>query len=174
MHRFGQSHYGLNHDNFIGRLPQYNSSKEDAIDFLIEDRLAPQCRLAMDQQLLQAGDMKKFEALFKKLPELLPIESPSLIHGDLWSGNFMIAENGRSVLIDPAVSFGLREMDLAMSLLFGGFNDLFYQAYHEAFPLKGGWRERMDIYQLYYLLAHLNMFGRSYLRPVQQILNKYQ
>jgi protein-ribulosamine 3-kinase len=86
----------------------------------------------------------------------------------------MVDENNRAVLIDPAVSYGLREMDLAMSRLFGGFDALFYRAYQEAYPLHDDWEQRMDIYQLYYLLVHLNMFGRSYLGSVQQILRKYQ
>lgn len=174
MHRSRQDHFGLNHDNYIGRLPQSNTLHKSAVAFLIEDRLEPQCQMAVDRQLLSATDLQHVKSFFQKLPQLIPEDSPSLIHGDLWSGNFMVDENKRAVLIDPAVSFGLREMDLAMSLLFGGFDALFYQSYHEAYPLHPDWEQRMDIYQLYYLLAHLNMFGRSYLGSVQQILRKYQ
>jgi protein-ribulosamine 3-kinase len=174
MHRSRQDHFGLNHDNYIGRLPQRNAPQKSAVDFLIEDRLEPQCRMAIDRQLLSSADLKEVKGLFQKLPRLIPEELPSLIHGDLWSGNFMVDENNRAVLIDPAVSYGLREMDLAMSRLFGGFDALFYRAYQEAYPLHDDWEQRMDIYQLYYLLVHLNMFGRSYLGSVQQILRKYQ
>lgn len=174
MHRSRQSHYGLDHDNFIGHLPQFNTPQKDAVSFLIEDRLEPQCRMAIEQQLMQPADMRQAEVLFRKLPHLIPSELPSLIHGDLWNGNFMVSENQKAILIDPAAAYGLREMDLAMSLLFGGFDPLFYKAYQEAYPMQSDWEKRMDIYQLYYLLAHLNMFGRSYLRSVQNILGKYQ
>jgi fructosamine-3-kinase len=174
MHRTGQEHFGLDHDNYIGKLPQYNTPRINAVTFLIEDRLEPQCRMAADRQLLSSADLQDAKKLFNRLPQLIPAEPPSLIHGDLWSGNFMVDENARPVLIDPAVSYGLREMDLAMSLLFGGFDALFYQSYQEAYPLQHNWEERVDIYQLYYLLVHLNMFGRSYLGAVQQILRKYQ
>lgn len=174
MHRSRQDHFGLDHDNYIGRLPQSNTPQKDAVTFLIEDRLEPQCRMAVDRQLMSSADWQDANTLFRRLPQLIPAESPSLIHGDLWSGNFVVGENSQAVLIDPAVCYGLREMDLAMSLLFGGFDALFYQSYQEAYPLKNDWEQRMDLYQLYYLLAHLNMFGRSYLGSVQRILRTYQ
>ena len=97
-----------------------------------------------------------------------------MIHGDLWNGNFISDENGASVLIDPAVCFASREMDLAMSLLFGGFDEDFYQAYRSAYPLLPGWQERVELYQLYYLLVHVNLFGGGYVQSVRQILRRYQ
>jgi protein-ribulosamine 3-kinase len=96
-----------------------------------------------------------------------------LIHGDLWSGNFLCDESGGPVLIDPAVAYGHREMDLAMSRLFGGFDAKFYQAYDEDWPLELGFMERIEIYQLYYLLVHVNLFGRSYVPAVRGILQQF-
>lgn len=174
LHQASQPHYGLDHDNFIGTLSQYNSPQSSAAAFLVEDRLRPQCQLAQDLNLLSEGDIKQLERLFKRIPQLIPPEPPALIHGDLWSGNFLVSEAQQVVIIDPAVAYGLREMDLAMSLLFGGFDAQFYQSYQEIYPMKSGWEGRMDIYQLYYLLAHLNMFGTSYLRSVRSIVQKYQ
>lgn len=173
LHRTRHTSFGLDHPNFIGTLVQDNSPQKSAVAFLIKDRLEPQANMAVKNQYFQSRDMDMLETLFKKLAQLIPEESPSLIHGDLWNGNFMATESQRAVLIDPAIAYGPREMDLAMTLLFGGFDAAFYQSYSEEYPLQSDWEKRMDIYQLYYLLAHLNMFGTSYLRPVQNILKKY-
>ena len=114
-----------------------------------------------------------FEKLYELLPSILPLEPPALIHGDLWSGNFLADETGQAVLIDPAVSYSHREMDLAMSRLFGGFAPGFYRAYHAAYPLEKGLEERIKIYQLYYLLVHVNLFGGGYINSVRQILRRF-
>jgi fructosamine-3-kinase len=174
LHRTHHSFYGLDYANFIGTLAQDNTPQKSAVDFLIKDRLRPQAALAQKNQFLLANDLKMLESLFQKLIDLIPEEASSLLHGDLWNGNFMVSESQQAVLIDPAAAYGPREMDLAMTLLFGGFDAKFYQSYNEEYPLQSGWEQRMDIYQLYYLLAHLNMFGSSYLRSVQRILIKYQ
>lgn len=174
LHRNRSKTFGLDHSNFIGSLPQHNPPQKTAVDFLIHDRLGPQLKSALDSGLLQANEAGMMESLFKKLPRLIPDETPSLIHGDLWSGNFMANTDGQPVLIDPAVAFGPREMDIAMSLLFGGFDPLFYRAYENSYLLLSDWKKRMDIYQLYYLLVHLNIFGRSYAGSVRRILQKYQ
>jgi protein-ribulosamine 3-kinase len=96
-----------------------------------------------------------------------------LLHGDLWSGNFLCGHNGDPVLIDPAVYFGHREMDIAMTKLFGGFDDTFYTAYNEERPMEGGWEERVDPCNLYPLLVHVNLFGGGYAAQVQQILKRF-
>ncbi len=95
------------------------------------------------------------------------------MHGDLWSGNFMVDENGNPVLIDPAVYYGHREADLAMTKMFGGFDSTFYSAYNEEFPLSYDWEYRMDLYKLYHVLNHLNLFGNSYYQQVISIIGKY-
>jgi protein-ribulosamine 3-kinase len=96
-----------------------------------------------------------------------------LIHGDLWGGNYLINENEQPYLIDPAVCYGHREFDLAMTTLFGGFSDGFYEAYEETFPLQNGWRSRLDLWNLYPFLVHLNLFGAGYLRQVRRCLWRY-
>ncbi len=110
---------------------------------------------------------------YAKLDELFPKESPALLHGDLWSGNFMVSEKGLAVIIDPAVYYGHREMDLAMSQLFGGFDASFYEAYQRNFPLENGWQQRLDYCNLYPLMVHVNLFGGSYLESVKRILVRF-
>ncbi len=111
--------------------------------------------------------------MISRIPEICPPESPALIHGDLWSGNFLPNTDQQVVLIDPAVAYAHREMDLAMSQLFGGFSNLFYESYDNHFRLEPGFQQRVDIYQLYYLLVHVNLFGRSYAGAVERIANRY-
>ncbi|MCB0652629.1 MAG: fructosamine kinase family protein [Saprospiraceae bacterium] len=173
LHRQTNNHYGLDHHNFIGSLPQYNDAKADGIDFLIHQRLYPQLEMALNSAQLNSRDAEHFEHLFKQFPDMIPNEPPSLIHGDLWSGNFICSEKGQSILIDPAVSFAHREMDLAMSRLFGGFAQRFYAAYEESYPTAPGLEQRIGIYQLYYLLVHVNIFGRGYVGQVRSVLSQY-
>jgi len=122
---------------------------------------------------LTDSDLKAFGNFFNRLPEIFPEEPPALLHGDLWSGNFMINQAGEAVLIDPAVYFGHREMDLGMSQLFGGFHRQFYSAYNEISPLKPGWEKRLDYCNLYPLLVHVNLFGGSYVHSVKQIIKPF-
>lgn len=173
LHKQSQEKFGLNFDNFIGWLPQSNTEHTNWSDFYIQERLAPQLKLAYEQRLIEENWIKTFEQFFKKLPDLLPEERPALIHGDLWSGNFLANQEGIPVLIDPAPYYGHREVDLAMTRLFGGFSPLFYQSYQENFPLQVGFEERIALYQLYYLMVHLNLFGRTYLNSVLQIIRQY-
>ena len=113
------------------------------------------------------------EQILANIASAIPQEPPALVHGDLWSGNYLVNELGAPCLIDPAVSFAPREMDLAMMQLFGGFPSSFFAMYAEIFPLKDNFEERVSLWQLYYLLVHLNIFGHSYLPQVQQILSRY-
>ena len=137
------------------------------------ERLDKQVRLALRNGLLDASAEKLFEKLYVTLDEILPEEPPHLVHGDLWSGNFIVSEEGKACLIDPAVYYGNREVDLAMSTLFGGFSPEFYSSYNEEFPLLEGWKERLDIYNLYPLLIHLNLFGSSYLGSILSVLRRF-
>jgi len=113
--------------------------------------------------------------LEKKMESILndSIEPPCLLHGDLWAGNFICDENGNAVLIDPAVYYGHREADLAMTKVFGGFSREFYESYQAEYPLRPGWEYRERLYRLYHILNHLNLFGRGYLHEAESLLNKY-
>ncbi len=173
MHRSRNEHFGLDHDNFIGSLSQSNTRQKSWVEFYTAERLQPQVEMALQSNKFNTSDQRNFEQLYEKLPQLLPEESPVLIHGDLWSGNFLADEAGTPVLIDPAVCFASREMDIAMSLLFGGFDQAFYDAYQNTYPLLPGWEERVDLYQLYYLLVHVNLFGGGYVGSVQRIVRRF-
>lgn len=157
--------WGWEADNFIGPLPQENGRAETWAAFWRDRRLAPQLRRARDLGRLP-GRMADWDALFARLPALLAAgedDGPSLLHGDLWSGNVLSAD-GAPALVDPAVYRGHREADLAMADLFGGFGARFHAAYAEASPLLPGYAEtRRSIYQLYYLLVHVNLFAGGYI-----------
>ena len=168
-----QNQYGLDHNNYIGRLPQSNEPKDDWIDFFIEKRLEVQVQLARYNGLVDAGFVKKFQKIYDKLPELLPVDPPSLIHGDMWSGNVMTGADGQACLIDPAVYYGHREIELSFTQMFGGFDISFYNSYNEVYPLQPGFDQRVDIYNMYPYLVHVNLFGTSYLSGVTRVLNRY-
>lgn len=173
LHRFGAPSFGLPRANFIGRLPQTNATRSTWCDFYRDCRLAPMVRSATDEGLLPDGVPRRFEALYAKLQELVgAVEPPSRLHGDLWGGNLHVTPDGRPALIDPAVYGGHREIDLAMMMLFGGFSGAVFSAYHEAWPLAPGHEERVALYQLYPLLVHVNLFGISYVRAVEQALGQ--
>lgn len=173
LHKNLSSTFGLDHDNYIGSLIQSNSQTDNWIDFFIQSRISPQLKLAIDKGKLEANLVKKFETLFSNLPSLLPVEKPSLLHGDLWNGNIMCNDVGRPFIIDPAVYYGHREMDLAFTYLFGGFDSGFYHSYSEVFPLEPGFDKRVDIYNLYPLLVHVNLFGGGYANQAISILNRF-
>lgn len=173
LHRIRHKAFGLNHNNYIGRLPQSNTFHSDWISFFVEERLQPQLIMALDKGLFNRSIVDKFERLYRKLPDLLPDEPPSLLHGDLWSGNIMCSRSHETVLIDPAVYFGHREIELAFTQLFGSFDDAFYDAYHQVYPVREGFPRRKDIYNLYPLLVHSNLFGGSYPSRVQSIIARY-
>lgn len=169
LHQNSQPYFGLDHDNYIGSLPQSNSKCETASEFYISQRLQPQFKMASDNGF----HFKDLDLFNKNIFEEIPEEPSSLIHGDLWGGNYMVSEDGKPVLIDPAIAFAPREMDLAMMQLFGGFQHLTFEIYDSLFPLQSGWKNRLDLWQLYYLLVHLNLFGSSYLKQVQTTVLKY-
>jgi len=174
LHAFGAPGFGLDHDNFIGRLAQSNTPHEDWSSFYWAARLEPQLRLATDRGLIREGTRARFEALRRALPDLVGAnEPPARLHGDLWGGNLHVDETGAPCLIDPAVYGGHREIDLAMMRLFGGFNPRVFAAYDEAFPLASGAADRVSLYQLYPLLVHVNLFGGSYVGSVERALSQY-
>ena len=173
LHRCTQEQFGWEIDNYIGSLPQYNASKNNWPDFYRSQRLEPQLRQAIAHGRLSNATGRAFDRLFAKLEQICSEEPPALTHGDLWSGNFLVDENGQAVLIDPATAYTHREMDIAMTRLFGGFAPQFYAAYQEVYPQAPDFEERLPIYQLYYLLVHVNLFGGSYVGQVESILARY-
>lgn len=169
LHQNSAHFYGLDHNNYIGSLVQANDLRDGWTQFFIDQRLKPQILLA--KSLLTRQDMILFDRLFEMLPETFPEESASLVHGDLWNGNYICSSEGDVVLIDPAIYFGHREMDLAMMKLFGGFDEELFSAYFDEKPLFDGWEERLNLCNLYPLLVHLNLFGASYLEEIRNILS---
>jgi protein-ribulosamine 3-kinase len=173
IHFCTAGYFGLNDDNYMGSLHQSNKKHDTWSDFFISERLMPMVKMAVDKHLLTSKHVSDFEQLYKRLPGLFTEEPPSSIHGDLWGGNYLISEAGCPYLIDPAISYGNREFDIAMTTLFGGFSDGFYAAYNNALPLNKGWEGRLDLWNLYPLLLHLNLFGMGYLAQVVGCLKRY-
>ena len=171
MHRTTADRFGWHRDNTIGLTPQYNDWSDDWVAFFREHRLGFQFRLAAENgytgQLQEQGAQ-----LLKRLPVFFKdyAPAPSLLHGDLWAGNWGCCD-GEPVIYDPAVYFGDRETDLAMTRLFGGFGAAFYEAYEASAALAPGHRERGELYQLYHVLNHLNLFGSAYLGRAQQLIS---
>jgi len=173
LHRHTSDSFGLDHDNYIGSLPQSNHLHNTWISFFISERLERQARMARDKGLIDRPSLNKLERLYTQLPGIFPVEPPSLIHGDLWSGNYMTGPLGQAVIIDPAVYYGHREMDIGMSRLFGGFGEAFYQAYSQEYAMEPGWIDRVDICNLYPLMVHVNLFGGGYIGSVDSILRQF-
>lgn len=162
IHRYYNLQFGFYHDNYCGATPQKNKWDSNWIDFFINNRLLFLLNMLMEGSRFDVSERKVFDRLIKKLPGLLLSSSrPSLIHGDLWSGNYLYTEKGPA-LIDPAAYFADREMELSMMSLFGGFSPSTWNSYQAVFPLEAGWEERVQIYQLYHLLNHYYLFGGSY------------
>ena len=165
FHRRGAGQrFGFDTDNYIGATPQPNTWCSDWCTFWRDHRLGFQLQLLARQGVHDAELQTLGERLLGRLDDYLrqPDEAPCLLHGDLWGGNYLVDADGAPVLIDPAAYFGRREADLAMTQLFGGFQPRFYSAYEETWPLAPGSRERLEVYKLYHLLNHLNLFGASY------------
>jgi fructosamine-3-kinase len=169
----GRTLFGFTEDNYMGALRQMNTPKENWVDFFIHFRLEPQIKLAIEKKIISAKHITAFQNLYSRLISIFNNENSSLLHGDLWSGNFMCNENSDPLLIDPAVYFGHRSMDLAMTTLFGGFDKLFYESYNYHFSFPDNYDEQWEICNLYPLLIHLNLFGGSYLGQIEKILQKF-
>jgi protein-ribulosamine 3-kinase len=173
LHSYTHDRFGFEHNNYLGSTPQPNPWMEDGHAFFTEQRLMFQARLAQRNGYFRSREMRLTEKLCQRLPELAPVQPASLIHGDLWSGNVISNESGSPALIDPAAHYGWAEAELGMTALFGGFGGAFYRAYEEMRPLEAGWRDRLDIYNLYHLLNHLNLFGSGYYGQVVGILRRF-
>ena len=173
LHKNTSENFGLNQNNFIGSLPQSNKQHNTWLDYYTSERLLPQLELAKQKKLLTNKECPNEENIKNQLQELFTNIKPALLHGDLWSGNYLISTSGQPYLIDPAVYYGHFEVDIAMSKLFGGFSNDFYEEYFSNFIINSGTKARIEIYQLYYLLVHLNLFGSSYYRSVVSILKNH-
>ena len=174
LHRVNSSKYGFAEDNYIGSLEQSNKEHNKWIDFFIEERLEKQLKRAMELGILTGDDENHFQKLYRELDSLIPNEPPSLLHGDLWGGNFITGDNGEPCLIDPAVYYGHREMDLSMTRLFDGFEKPFYDIYNSEYPLAPGFEARVDIHNLYPLLVHVNLFGGGYIPQLRGVIKKFK
>ncbi|MBQ6455782.1 MAG: fructosamine kinase family protein [Mogibacterium sp.] len=164
--------FGFSHDNYIGAGEQINSPRDTWTEFFIECRLLPQFERAAEY--FDRGERKKIDSFLSRADNYLAEpDHPSLLHGDLWSGNYMIDRDGHPWLIDPAVYVGHAEADLAMTELFGGFDRTFYEAYRSTAGIDPGYKDRKDLYNLYHMLNHLNLFGGGYLYSVRSIINRY-
>ncbi len=172
LHQQKSECFGNKHDNYIGSLPQSNASKTDWTEFFITERIEKQLQISSHKSLKDS--LLSFDKLFNCLTDIFPDAEPSLLHGDLWKGNFVIGPDGRAALVDPAVYYGHPEMELAFTVLFGGFDKHFYKAYTEIIPEYKDFEKRADIYNLYPLLVHMNLFGKNYLGQINSILSKYQ
>lgn len=173
LHKMSSQMFGLKYNNYIGSLNQINTPKNSWETYFIENRISPLVKQAFDKNLLTNHHLKTFENLFGCLGEILPKEKPSLVHGDLWSGNLLRGKNQTPVFIDPAIYFGHREMDIAMTKMFGGFDNSFISFYNEIFPLEKNWEDRIKIHNLYPNLVHLILFGRTYLGGIESVINKF-
>ncbi|MEZ6137351.1 MAG: fructosamine kinase family protein [Pirellulaceae bacterium] len=177
LHRNSTSDsFGWEHDNYLGSTLQRNTPCAGWIEFFAEYRLRPQLRLARDNGVHSHELFDPTERIIDRLDHYLggSTHRASLLHGDLWSGNVMADAVGLPVVFDPAVYYGDREAELAMPLLFGGFPQVFWDAYQEAWPLESGWRDRVKLYKLYHLLNHLNIFGSGYLPNCLEIVRQFR
>lgn len=179
MHKFTSENFGFYEDNYIGSNPQKNipakKEKSNWVEYYFNKRILYQFKLAEklgnSTDELRRGILK----LEIKIQEIIgnSNEKPALLHGDLWSGNYMVGENSSAVLIDPAVYYGNREADLGMTKLFGGFGSEFYKSYNETFLLEDGYEYRENIYKLYHVLNHLNLFGGGYYSQALSLIKFY-
>ncbi len=173
LHRHTDDRFGWHRDNTIGSTPQRNTREKNWVTFWAEQRLGFQLNLA-----LEAGADRELELIGGELIEWLPAfmdgrePEASLLHGDLWSGNYAFTREGEPTIFDPAVYYGDRETDIAMTELFGGFGADFYAAYRNDWPLDSGYATRKTLYNLYHVLNHYNLFGGSYLSQAQGMIGR--
>jgi protein-ribulosamine 3-kinase len=174
LHKITADKFGLSGDNYMGSIPQSNKQHDDWPAFYIEERLRPQLKMATQNKFLHPENIRRFESVFNKIPEIFNEEKPCLVHGDLWAGNFLCSTDDQPVLIDPACYYGHRSMDLAMTTLFGGFGKKFYEVYNHHYPFPANYKEQWQLANLYPLLIHLNLFGSSYLGSLLEIVSRFK
>lgn len=172
QHKIHADYFGFSESNFIGSLLQPNEKKETWQEFFVTQRLELLVKWCFDEKYFSTAVLRSFENLYGQVSSIFPDEKPSLLHGDLWSGNKMNTSKGPCVF-DPAVYYGHREMDIAMSKLFGGFSPEFYESYQAEYPLEKGYEKRTDICNLYPLLVHVKLFGQGYLQDVLSTIRRF-
>ena len=173
LHMAVFNEFGFTSDNFIGSLPQRNKKHDRWSDFYWNERIYPQLQLALNEGLLSVDEVPTQDQFISLFNSFIDEFKPSLLHGDLWGGNYLISEDGTPFLIDPAVYIGHNMVDIAMSQLFGSFGPEFYDSYHKIIERPKQYNEQIDLYQLYFLLVHLNLFGKGYYSSVSTILSRY-
>ncbi len=173
LHYKSNDYFGLEYDNYIGSLPQRNTKSATWIDFFIHHRLEVMVEKLNALKRIDNAFIKSINRLYGRLNDLIPHEPPALLHGDLWTGNVITGSKGEPFTIDPAVYFGHREAEIAFTRLFGGFDDNFYHAYRSNYPLISGFEKRYELYHLYPLLVHANLFGNSYLLAASRIISHF-
>lgn len=179
MHKYSNQYFGFYENNFIGSNPQVNIAEENEMEnwteFYFNKRIIYQLKLAEGYGNSTSDLRNAIKKLETKIESIISdeTEKPVLLHGDLWGGNYVVDNEGFACLIDPAVYYGNREADLAMTKLFGGFDSKFYNAYNELNPLSEGYEHRENIYKLYHVMNHLNLFGSGYYGQCMNLINYY-
>ncbi len=173
LHQLSNNKFGLGYDNYIGSIHQINTYENNWLNFYTNHRIIHLMIVARNKNLLNYQDCRKIESMCGSFKDFITFTLPTLLHGDLWSGNIICSENGSPVLIDPAVYFGHPEIDWAMLDLFGNYPQYSFEIYNEINPLEKGFEERKSIHQLYPLLVHLVLFGRSYYSSVMSKVKRY-
>lgn len=174
MHRTEGKAFGLDEKSFIGKLEQDNQLVDNWVSYYRDYRLGGQLKIGVNRKTIKGKRKEMLMALMEQMDRWIPeAPAPSLLHGDLWGGNWMIGKEGNPYLIDPSILYGDHELDIAFTELFGGFSRRFYDSYTSVFPLSDTYNDKKELYQLYYLLVHLNMFGESYGSSVDRILKRY-
>lgn len=174
LHQTKGDYFGYKRDTYIGEILQENGKFTSWLEYFKKNRLGTQVGLAVKQGYMTKERRRSMEYIMDRLDQCIPEKvDPVLLHGDLWSGNWLVGESGNPYLIDPSVLYGHHELELAFTELFGGFPKTFYEQYHEITPIEEEYVNRKEIYQLFYLLVHLNVFGEMYGKQVDRVLNKY-
>ena len=173
LHKTTNELFGLDHDNYIGILPQSNHYYPNWLDFFVRERIEPQVKLAIDSGRIDSSFISIFDRVLNFTYVRFPDELPALLHGDLWNGNYMWTKDGDTAIYDPAVYFGHREMDIAMTKFFGGFDRQFYDGYNDIYPLEEGVEERIKLCNLYPTLVHANLFGGGYIEQSIRLLKQF-
>jgi fructosamine-3-kinase len=173
LHQQPQEYFGWTTDNYIGRLKQSNKRHGNWDEFYTECRIMPLVETLYNKQLFNRTDLNAAGHFCNQLDALFPVEHPSLLHGDLWSGNYSVSPDGQPVIFDPAVYYGHREMDLGMTQLFGGFDPRFLEAYQEVYPLEPGWEKRLKLTEAWPLLVHAVLFGGFYIGRAREVLRYF-
>lgn len=173
-HKQPKEYFGLNEDNYIGSLKQINDPHSDWYSFYTECRIMPLAKMLFDAGSFSSANIKDAESFCNAVKNIFPSEPASLLHGDLWAGNYLITSSGYAAIFDPAVYYGHREMDIGMTKLFGGFDQQFYNSYNDIYPLEKGWEKRLPVSQLYPLLVHAVLFGANYVSEARNIFSAFR